>query len=157
MSIRWESSHLGSQLYFSGFFTFRLRHLGPGKSDQFTIKLMLQSTISELLQNSVEHCSKSVSQLRPQERFLDSLGEIVEHVHRLSRKGQITPALPLVLAQLPRPDWLRMKHVSKCIAVAHTTRTTKGVSRNHLPTSLLLLALSRPLGRVSHVFLHLVG
>ena len=151
MSIRWESSHFGSQLYFSGFFTFRLRNLGPGKSNQLIIKLMLQSTISELLQNSVEHCSKSISQLWPQERFLDSLGEIVEHVHGLSRKGQITPALPLVLSQLPRPDWLRMERMSKCIADQST------VGRNHLPTSLLLLALSRPLGRVSHVFLHLVG
>ena len=152
MSIRWESSHFGSQLYFSGFFTFRLRHLGPGKSNQLTIKLMLQSTISELLQNSVEHRSKSVSQLWPQERFLDSLGEIVEHVHGLSRKGQITPALPLVLSQLPRPDWLRVEHMSKCIA----DQSSIGINRNHLPTSLLLLALSRPLGRVSHVFLHLV-
>ena len=157
MSIRWESSHLGSQLYFSGFFTFRLRHLGPGKGNHLTIKLMLQSTISELLQNSVEHRSKSVSQLWPQERFLDSLGEIVEHVHGLSRKGQITPALPLVLSQLPRPDWLRMEHMSKCIAATYTTRSTIGINRNHLPASLLLLALSRPLGRVSHVFLHLVG
>ena len=121
MSIRWESSHFGSQLYFSGFFTLRLRHLGPGKSNQLTIKLMLQSTISELLQNSVEHRSKSVSQLWPQERFLDSLGEIVEHVHGLSRKGQITPALPLVLSQLSSPDWLRMEHKSKCNAVAPTT------------------------------------